>query len=72
VFDAASVLKSVDRSFRPEFLNRLDRVVVFRPLGREVMRGLLEKELNEVLERRGFRMQPWAVEWDEGAVDFLI
>ena len=37
-FDAASVLKSVDRSFRPEFLNRLDRVVVFRPLGREVMR----------------------------------
>ena len=71
-FDAASVLKSVDRSFRPEFLNRLDRVVVFRPLGREVMRGLLEKELNDVLERRGFRMQPWAVEWDEGAVDFLI
>ena len=36
------------------------------------MRSLLEKELNEVLERRGFRMQPWAVEWDEGAVDFLI
>ena len=71
-FDAASVLKSVDRSFRPEFLNRLDRVVVFRPLGREVMRGLLEKELTDVLERRGFRMQPWAVEWDEGAVDFLI
>ena len=68
----ASVLKSVDQSFRPEFLNRLDRVVVFRPLGREVMRGLLEKELNDVLERRGFRMQPWAVEWDEGAIDFLI
>ena len=60
------------RSFRPEFLNRLDRVVVFRPLGRDIMRGLLEKELNDVLERRGFRMQPWAVEWDEAAVDYLI
>ena len=66
------VLKSVDRSFRPEFLNRLDRVVVFRPLGRDVMRGLLEKELNDVLDRRGFRMRPWAVEWDEAAVDYLI
>ena len=25
-----------------------------------------------MLARRGFRMQPWAVEWDEAAVDFLI
>ena len=36
------------------------------------MRALLEKELNDVLERRGLRMRPWAVEWDEAAVDFLI
>ena len=71
-FDPQTVLKSVRRSFRPEFLNRLDRVVVFRPLGREMMRGLLENELNSVLRRRGFRMQPWAVEWDEAAVDYLI
>ncbi len=71
-FDAATVTKSVERSFRPEFLNRLDRVVVFQPLGREIMRSLLEKELNDVLRRRGLRMQPWAVEWDEAAIDFLI
>ncbi len=25
-----------------------------------------------MLDRRGFRMRPWAVEWDEAAVDFLI
>ena len=71
-FDPAGVIKSVERSFRPEFLNRLDRIVVFRPLGREIMRNLLEHELTGVLRRRGFRMQPWAVEWDEAAVDFLI
>ena len=71
-FDAADVVKSVARSFRPELLNRLDRVVVFRPLGRDVMRGLLEKELTDVLRRRGFRMHSWAVEWDEAAIDFLI
>ena len=50
VFDPASVIKSVERSFRPEFLNRLDRVVVFRPLGREIMRNLLEHELTAVLD----------------------
>ncbi len=71
-FDAATVTKSVEQSFRPEFLNRIDRVIVFQPLGREIMRGLLEKELGDVLRRRGFRMQPWAVEWDEAAIDFLI
>jgi ATP-dependent Clp protease ATP-binding subunit ClpC len=71
-FASADVLKTVKRSFRPELLNRLDRIVVFRPLGRELMRDLLEKELNAVLQRRGFRMQPWAVEWDEAAMDYLI
>ena len=25
-----------------------------------------------MLGRRGFRMRPWAVEWDEGAMDFLL
>ena len=57
-FDAATVTKSVERSFRPEFLNRLDRVVVFQPLGREIMRSLLEKELDDVLRRRGCACSP--------------
>jgi ATP-dependent Clp protease ATP-binding subunit ClpC len=71
-FDPATVTKSVEQWFRPEFLNRLDRIVVFQPLGREIMRSLLEKELADVFRRRGLRMQPWAFEWDEAAVDFLI
>jgi ATP-dependent Clp protease ATP-binding subunit ClpC len=71
-FDPATVTKSVERWFRPEFLNRIDRIVVFQPLGREIMRSLLEKELTDVLRRRGLRMQPWAFEWDEAAIDFLI
>ena len=71
-FDTTSIERAVARAFRPELLNRLDRVVVFRPLGREVMRTLVEHELAAVLERRGFRMHPWAVEWDESAIDFLL
>jgi ATP-dependent Clp protease ATP-binding subunit ClpC len=71
-FRAAAVEREVAKVFRPEFLNRLDRVVVFHPLERTHMRQLLEKELAGVLERRGFRMHPWAVEWDEAALEFLI
>ena len=49
-------------SFRKEFLNRIDRMVVFRPLSRETMREILRKELAKRLARRGLRERPWAVE----------
>ena len=59
-------------SFRPEFLNRFDRVVVFRPFERSAMRALLDKELADALARRGLRGRPWAVELDDSAYAFLI
>ncbi|MFN2414732.1 MAG: AAA family ATPase [Pyrinomonadaceae bacterium] len=71
-FAAGSVERAVGRAFRREFVNRIDRVVVFRPLGRGVMRDLLRKELNDVLTRRGLRTRQWAVEWDDSAVEFLL
>ncbi|HZI19543.1 MAG TPA: AAA family ATPase [Pyrinomonadaceae bacterium] len=71
-FASASVERAVGRAFRREFVNRIDRVVVFRPLGRAVMRDLLRKELHDVLNRRGLRTRQWAVEWDESAIEFLL
>jgi ATP-dependent Clp protease ATP-binding subunit ClpC len=71
-FRPAAVERELARVFRPELLNRIDRIVVFRPFEREQMRALLERELALVLERRGFRERPWAVEWDEAALDLLV
>jgi ATP-dependent Clp protease ATP-binding subunit ClpC len=71
-FRPKKVLDELKRSFRPEFLNRIDRVVVFRPFERAEMRALLDKELRDVLGRRGLRGRPWAVELDESAYAFLI
>jgi len=71
-FHATTVLREVERSFRKEFLNRIDRVVVFRPLTRDTMRDILAKELAEAFRRRGLRHRAWAVEWDEGAIEFLL
>ena len=71
-FDPAAVQKVVGRAFRPEFLNRIDRTVVFRPLTRPVMREILSAELEAVLARRGLRGRSWAVEFDDSALEFLL
>ncbi|MFN2369966.1 MAG: AAA family ATPase [Candidatus Krumholzibacteriia bacterium] len=71
-FRAGDVDKAVVQAFRPEFLNRLDRVVVFRPFSREIMREILDKELREVQRRRGLRNRSWAVVWEDSALEFLL
>ena len=71
-FSQQHVLRAVNQSFRPEFVNRLDAIIVFRPLTRELMRGILNKELSRVLERRGLRDREWAFEMESSALDFLL
>jgi ATP-dependent Clp protease ATP-binding subunit ClpC len=66
------VEKALYATFRREFVNRLDRVVLFRPLDRNVMRGILYKELDLALRRRGLRNRGWAVEWEPSAIEFLL
>jgi ATP-dependent Clp protease ATP-binding subunit ClpC len=71
-FANQQIMRAVARSFRPEFVNRLDKVIVFQPLNRAHMRSILQKELNRVLERRGLKNREWAVEWESSALDFLL
>jgi ATP-dependent Clp protease ATP-binding subunit ClpC len=71
-FSSGDVEKAVKRTFRPEFLNRIDRLVVFRPFERGQMRALLDKELADALVRRGLRGRPWAIEIDDSAYEFII
>ncbi|MGO9547827.1 MAG: AAA family ATPase [Rhodomicrobium sp.] len=71
-FSSGQVMRAVGQTFRPEFQNRLDKVIVFQPLTRELMRSILKKELGRVLERRGFKDREWAVEWEASALEFLL
>jgi len=62
--------KEIERHFRPEFLNRLDAVIVFRPLTRENLQTIVDYELRKVFKRlieHGLRL-----ELDEAAKEFLI
>lgn len=45
--------EELKRTFRPEFLNRLDAVVIFRPLGPEEIAQIVDLELGKVAERLG-------------------
>jgi ATP-dependent Clp protease ATP-binding subunit ClpC len=72
VFTDSQIMRAIGQTFRPEFQNRLDKVIVFRPLTRDLMREILKKELNRVLERRGLKYRDWAVEWEASAQEFLL
>ena len=71
-FTDNQIMRAIGQTFRPEFQNRLDKVIVFHPLTRDLMRQILKKELNRVLERRGLKYREWAVEWEASAQDFLL
>ncbi|HUP88537.1 MAG TPA: ATP-dependent chaperone ClpB, partial [Longimicrobiales bacterium] len=43
-----AVLNELRVHFRPEFLNRVDDVIVFRPLGKEQLRAIVELQLERV------------------------
>ena len=45
------IMDEVRRTFRPEFLNRIDEVVVFHPLGREHLEKIVEMMLNRLRAR---------------------
>ncbi len=61
------VLGVVSHHFRPEFINRIDEVVVFHPLGREHIARIAQIQLQRLykrLEDRGYSMtlSPQALE----------
>lgn len=45
------VLEMLRSHFRPEFLNRVDEVILFHPLGKEEMKGIVEKLIHELQQR---------------------
>ncbi len=44
-------VEAARRKFTPEFMNRIDKTVVFKPLGEEELRKILSLELNIVQQR---------------------
>ncbi|WP_338964283.1 MULTISPECIES: ATP-dependent Clp protease ATP-binding subunit [unclassified Spiroplasma] len=45
------IQKELAKKFKPEFLNRIDNVVTFNALSKEVIKEIIEKELSELTQR---------------------
>jgi ATP-dependent Clp protease ATP-binding subunit ClpB len=64
-----AVMEVVAGHFRPEFINRIDEVVVFHPLGREQIRGIADIQLD--LLRKRLAERDLSLELDEAVMTKL-
>ncbi|MBL8874271.1 MAG: ATP-dependent Clp protease ATP-binding subunit [Phycisphaerae bacterium] len=62
--------KEIERFFRPEFINRLDDVIVFRPLTKADITNIIDYEVAKVSKR--LKAQKIEIGIDDLAKDFLI
>jgi ATP-dependent Clp protease ATP-binding subunit ClpB len=65
----SAVMDTVGDYFRPEFINRLDEVVVFHPLGREQIRAITDIQIGYLHKRLAER--DLALEVTDAALDRL-
>jgi ATP-dependent Clp protease ATP-binding subunit ClpB len=71
-FEEASeqVINALHAHFKPEFLNRVDDIIVFRPLGREQLVKIIELRLEDV--RRLLAERKISLELTDSAKDLLF
>ena len=63
------VMDVIRHTFKPEFINRIDEIVIFNPLGENEIRKIVAiqlRTLKERVERRGF-----SIEWTDDVVDYI-
>jgi ATP-dependent Clp protease ATP-binding subunit ClpB len=65
----ARVFELLKRSIRPEFLNRIDEVVMFEPLDRDHIRAIVVMQLEEIRNR--LKEVDVDLSWTEDAADWL-
>jgi len=66
----AAVMDAVSSHFRPEFINRIDEVVVFDPLAREQIAGIAQIQLGRLRQRLAER--ELSLELSDEALDKLV
>ena len=64
-----SLQEDLREHFRPEFLNRLDEIILFHPLGKEVILWIIENLLLEITQK--LKSKNISVKFSEKIKDFL-
>ena len=58
------------QTFKPEFLNRIDEIVYFKPLGKETQKGIVEKLLNQLNDR--LKESFYSFEFSDSLKDWIL
>ena len=64
------VMKELRKAFRPEFINRIDELILFNPLERDALDGIIQISLKEIYSRaseRGINLT-----FDPSAIDLIL
>lgn len=64
--------RDLRRTFRPEFLNRIDRIVQFQSLSEETAERIIRREVNRVLERSGIKRRNLTIDSDPSLLPLLL
>src|SRR5581483_4989809 len=70
--DKDRTFRELSRLFRPEFINRLDRIIEFRPLSVQVAEQIAKREVDVVVQRSGIRRRQLVVEVDPSVISLLV
>ncbi|MGC6175224.1 ATP-dependent Clp protease ATP-binding subunit [Lacrimispora sp. 38-1] len=65
------VMEEVKKLFKPEFVNRIDEIIVFHPLNKTHMKDIVTIMMKDIMKRTSEQMSI-TIEIDEAAKDYLI
>ena len=65
----AAVLEVIRQSFKPEFINRIDEIIVFNQLGKEQIKGIVSLQLKRLADR--LENSDLHLKWDDSVVDLV-
>ena len=63
------ILSIIEAHFKPEFINRIDEIVIFNPLGKEQVSSIVELQL-EALKKR-IQGRGYDLVWDDKVVSYI-
>lgn len=64
-----AVMESLRSAFRPEFLNRIDEIIMYKSLGESQIAGIVKVQLAAVIER--LKSKKIEINFDEKAIEYL-
>ena len=70
VFTQEKILDQVKQKFKPEFLNRIDEIIIFNRLSKQEMNKILKLQISEIVDF--LKIKKIQIELDEKAENWLI